>query len=339
MMMESWHAVAMKPTAIITASRSSPDELGRRPFRYKLYGLKVSSELALPELRPDDEGGDAGVVIRAGQVPASEEEGLSFGPGGAVLRIQDVATYLIRDGREVVVDAIPGASLRNVRLYLLGSAMGVLLHQKALLPLHANAVEIDGRAVAFMGRAGAGKSTLASVLHDLGNRVIADDVCVLEFNERSGRPCVHPGLPRIRLWKDALERSGRDPANYELSFSGDESYEKFDVPVSLERSSGDALDIAALYLLSDGGSFKITSLTGVDAVEAVFSNTYRGFAVSGLGQSKLHFEAALKLVRSTPTFRLERRRNPNDMTADVTEILAHVRAASRSYPLATSQLR
>ena len=339
MVIESWHAVAMKPTAIMPASRSSPDKPGRRPFRYRLYGLKVSSEFALPELRPDDEGGHADVVVRAGEVTALEEEGLSFGPDGAILRIQDVATYLIRDGLEVVVDAALGASARNVRLYLLGSAMGVLLHQKALLPLHANAVEIDGSAVAFMGRAGVGKSTLASFFHDRGNRVIADDVCVLEFDERGGRPRVHPGLPRIRLWKDALERSGRDPADYELSFSGDESYQKFDVPISLERSSADALDLAGVYLLSDGDSLKITRLTGVDAVEAVFSNTYRGFAVSELGRSKLHFESALKLVRSTPIFRLERSRNPSDMTADVPEMLAHVRAASRSDPPATSQPR
>ena len=48
----------------------------------------------------------------------------------------------------------PGASSRNVRVFLLGSAFGALLHQRGLLPLHANAVEVDGRAVATLIRFG-----------------------------------------------------------------------------------------------------------------------------------------------------------------------------------------
>lgn len=307
---------------------------GRGPFRYRLYGLSFSSELALPEVPEDQQSGPTDVNIRFAPLETREGEGLSFGPRGAVLRIADVATYRMRDGRELFVDPCPGASSRNVRLYLLGSAMGILLHQKGLLPLHANAVEIDGRAVAFMGKAGAGKSTLASWLHDAGNRVIADDVCVLRFDEK-GCARVQPGLPRIRLWKDALERSGRDPADYELSFSGDEDYQKFDVPFPPGKSGGEALDLAAVYLLSEGDSFKITPLTGVEAVEAIFSNTYRGFVISQLGQNKLHFEAALKLVHSTPIFRLDRSRDPQEMVADVPGILAHLRSVfdlSRTHP-------
>ena len=216
----------------MSASQLFPDTRSTGRYRYKVYGLSVRSELELPELHDDEQPGDADVDIRVGTVPPADEDGLSLGPDGAVLRINGIATYLMRAGREIIVHSSPGASDRNVRLYLLGSAMGILLHQKGLLPLHANAIEIDGRAVAFMGETGAGKSTLAAWLHDAGHRVIADDVCVLGIDGERERVGVHPGMPRIRLWKDALERSGREPDDYQFSYAGDETYEKFDVPLA-----------------------------------------------------------------------------------------------------------
>ena len=88
--------------------------------------------------------------------------------------LDDAFKYL----RKLSADNVPDA---NIRLYLLGSAMGVLLHQRGLLPLHANAVEIDGKAFAFMGASGSGKSTLAAWFHDHGYRIIADDVCAVRF--------------------------------------------------------------------------------------------------------------------------------------------------------------
>ena len=286
--------------------------------RYQVYGLRVRSELSLPELRPDAEVGDTDVHIRMGTVPAATPNA-----NHTILRVDGTASFLVRDGREIIVEASAQSLERNVRLYLLGSAMGILLHQKGLLPLHANAIEIDGRAVAFMGESGAGKSTLAAWLHDEGHRLIADDVCVLRSNEEG--VWVHPGLPRIRLWKDALERTGRRPADFDFSYAGDERYEKFDVPISPERSAEADLELAAIYLLASGETFAINPLIGVDAVDAVFAHTYRGFAVSQLGRSQLHFNSAVKVVRSRPIFSLHRRREPRDMQRDVPKIIEHAK--------------
>ena len=100
----------------------------------------------------------------------------------------------MRDGNQIVIDAAPDATDRNVRLFLLGSALGALLHQRGLLPLHANAIDLGGGAVAFSGHSGAGKSTIAAWFHDRGHRILADDVCVVGFDQ-SGRALVH-AVPR-----------------------------------------------------------------------------------------------------------------------------------------------
>src|SRR4051812_25201168 len=201
-----------------------PDE-----FDYQLFGLTVRSEIQLPELFLTTGKVDPDVTIRrASFTEVTSEPGLQADRSGLVLTIPDVARYRIEGGREIVVDSGPEVPERNVRLYLLGSAFGALLHQRGLLPLHANAIEVEGKAVAFMGASGSGKSTLAAWFHDRAHRIVADDVCVLRFDELGGA-MAQPGLPRLRLWDEALEATGRNAADFSRSYVGDESYNKFDV--------------------------------------------------------------------------------------------------------------
>jgi hypothetical protein len=272
---------------------------------YDVFGLRVRSDLDLPELFPAEGRAEPDVVISSGplDLPPSKP-GLEPAEGGLLLTIAELGRFLVRDGRSIDVEPRDGIDPRNVRLYLLGSAFGVLLHQRGLLPLHANAVEIDGRAIAFMGESGAGKSTLAAWFHDKGHRVLADDVCVVGFDEGGGA-VVYPGIPRLRLWRDALTTTGRSPDDHEPSFSGDASFDKFDVPTS--RTVGRAVvPLKAVVILETGEQSAIERLTGIPAVDMVFSHTYRGQMVPQTGDPVGHWEACLKLIRSTEIIRWER---------------------------------
>ena len=209
---------------------------GARPAVYRdyaVFGLRIRSNVELPELFPASGGAAPDVTIELGSVPVvthGEADGLNQVNGEFVLVIPKVARYGIEAGKRITVDAEPGVPERNVRVFLLGSAFGVLLHQRGLLPLHANAIEIDGAAVAFMGPSGAGKSTLAAWFHDRGFRVIADDVCAVS-HDFEGRPQAAPGLPRLRLWAEALELMGRSSHGLNRSVLNDDDDEKFDVPI------------------------------------------------------------------------------------------------------------
>ena len=211
-----------------------------------------------------------------------------------------------------------------MRLFLLGSAFGALLHQRGLLPLHANAVEVDGKAVAFMGESGAGKSTLAAWFHDAGHRVLADDVCVIRFDEQQ-RPMACPGLPRLRLWQDAIDLSGRDASKYTRSYVGDHPFEKFDVPISPSASATGALELGAVYLLDTGTSLQITRLEGVEAAEAIFAHTYRGGFLNAAAGHQAHWAASVRVIQTVPVFRLSRPFALGRMHADGNQVLAHVR--------------
>ena len=291
---------------------------------YSVFGLRVRSSIELPELFPAAGSAEPDVVIERGEIPEANgaRPGLSTADGALLIVIPDVATFRIASGSHITIAASAGAPDRNVALYLLGSAFGALLHQRGLLPLHANGIEVDGRAVAFMGPSGSGKSTLAAWCQRKGFSIITDDVCVIGFDPDGG-PYAIPGLPRLRLWAEALEHMQCDPAAYERSYRGTEQVDKFDVPVAEESVARTNVPVAALYLLDRADEPSIVQLRGADAAEAVFANTYRGTFLPATGGEQRHWQAAVSLVRSVPVYRASRRWDLAELDAQNWALLDH----------------
>jgi hypothetical protein len=295
--------------------------------QYQIFSLRIASEIELPELPKATAGIVPDVHIRLGSPPAILEEkpGYNVTPHGTLLSIKGTGRYLISEGRTITVEPSSEGSARNLRLFLLGSAMGALLHQRGLLPLHANGIEIEGRAVLFMGHSGAGKSTMAAWFHDRGFRILSDDVCVVTINEQSGATA-HPGIPRLRLWREALEASGRTEDDFELAF--DDS-QKFNVPVAAKESTG-PLPLDQIYLLQKAKSGEklpnIERLQGVEAVDALVANTYRGGYLPLIGGAQQHLLSCLKLVGCIPVFSARRAWGYEQFDQQAGALEAHVRA-------------
>ena len=300
---------------------------------YSVFGLRIRSTMELPELFAAPADGPPDVWIDQEKLQAAPSDpGLVATDHGLLLTVAEVGRFLISDGRTIRVEPEAGVDPRNVRLFLLGSAFGALLHQRGLLPLHANAVEVDGRAFAFMGHSGAGKSTLATWFHDQGHRVLADDVCVIRFGE-SREPLACPGLPRLRLWLDMIELTGRESAGLDRSYVGASAQlDKFDVPVEPLSMIHADVPIAGLYLLGKGEELLITSLSGVDAAEAIFENTYRGAFIAAASTHRNHWQSAIALARSTPGFRVERSMDLRHFDAECRALRRHLKGVAAEMP-------
>jgi len=310
---------------------------------YALYGFTLRSELSLPSAPKFEEtdGGEA-VHVRFGPVPPrgggeqlwAQEEGRAL-----VFEVPGLARFRIANGREIVIDAADGASERNLRVYLLGSAMGALLHQRGLLPLHANAVEVDGRAVAFSGRSGAGKSTLAAWFADKGHRILCDDVCAIVPGAGGGPPLVLPGVPRLRLWEDAIAASGRSAGDYQRSFDG---HDKYDVPAGGAAAAG-PLPLAACYMIArpegeDGAAperreAEPRRLAGVEAVEALVANTYRGRFATVMGGTARHLSLCLAVAARTPVHAAGRRWGREHFEAEAARLREHAAQIVQEKPI------
>ena len=276
------------------------------PHFYRVFGLTVKSDLDLGDLAPCPADARHQLRVRAGTAAMAEELAGYF-----ALNVPGVGDYYIAGGSDILVVPDAAADPRNVRLYVVGSAMGILLQQRGILALHAAAIDLGSATIALMGRSGAGKSTLSAWLYDQGHGVIADDVCAVGISE-SETVVLGPGPARIRLWRDAVNASGRNTDDYQASFIGDAAFDKFDIPLTAEAGRTGDRRLSAIYLMEWGDAPSIVQLGGLEAFDAVFANTYRGRFVPA-ERTEWHWEQCTQLVWQVPIFRYVRPRRQDLM--------------------------
>jgi hypothetical protein len=279
---------------------------------YSCFGFRLRSEIALPELAAADGPEETRpiVEIRLGALPEAlpgaraAEHGLQVAGDAALLTVAGAGRYLVSGGREVIVDPAGAESERRTRLFLLGSVLGILCHQRGMLPLHANAIVADGGAVAFAGSSGAGKSTLAAHFARAGHEVLCDDVCAIGFDD-PGRPFAWPGLPRLKLWGDAAASFGHDREALDAIVDG---VDKYHVPIT-GAGAARPIPFRRLYLLArgaEGEDGSVERLHGRAAMQAVMAQTYRGIYVRPLGLAARHFQLAAALLRHAEVYAASR---------------------------------
>lgn len=286
------------------------------PFSYTVCGIPVESEMELPELthRPQSVfPGTSPLHIRVGGVPerlsAPASSGLRYEvqDNTFLLHLEGIASYLASGGGSINVEPCPEASPADVRLFLLGSALAAILHQREMLPLHGSTVEIEGGAVSFLGTSGAGKSTLAAAFRKRGNRVLSDDVTVIE-SDRRGAPHAMPAYPQLKLWTDAAEKLDEKP---EVLLGLRAEIEKRGLAVGGEFCP-EPRPVRAFYILSpcDQDGISLERLTGGAKLPALVANTYRLHFLEGMGCRKRHFHYCRELASRISCTTVRRPREP-----------------------------
>lgn len=278
---------------------------------YSAYGLKIASEIECPQLTAGP-GSPPDLTIRRGPVP------LDLDPTQAharyyqvvgdrlLLKIENVGRYLVSDGCEILVEASPGADESLVRLFLLGSAFGALLHQRGYWPLHGSAIATPRGAAIFMGASGSGKSSLAGAFQRRGFPALSDDVSALSFDPQ-GAARVWPAYPRLHLWSDSLARLGESPGDLDGRLN---ELEKFELP--LEHFAAEPLPVSVIYSLyvDDGDGLRLSPLKGFEKVQELTANTYRLHYLHGLHLEQQLFQQAQNLARQARMLRVTRPRQP-----------------------------
>ena len=239
---------------------------------YSAYGLTFASALPLPDMLTGEGRADVHIWIDRREPLELREDSpiqcVSVSPSRVQLSWGLVGELLIEDGRQITVMPAQQADDESLRLFLLGAGLGVLLHQRGLLVLHASGVAIRDRAVAFVGAKGWGKSTTASALDRLGYPLVTDELLVIRFDER-GRAMAIPGSSQIKLWGDALIVAGEDPESAEPVVPGANKYY-----VSASSVARRDVPMSRLYLLDGGENLCLKPMSLGEAFFGIVPHVY-----------------------------------------------------------------
>jgi hypothetical protein len=277
---------------------------------YKAFGLCISSEILLPEL-PKLFGNENGIDVEIKIADLNKlwdelvipEQKYLIKKDLIIFKVSDTAIFYIKEGKRIIVSPLLGADVKKIRLYILGTCMGALLLQRNILPLHGSAVAINGKAYAFIGDRGAGKSTLAAAFLEKGYPLLTDDIIAISFT-KDNIPIITPSYPNQKLWQESLNWFGLESDNYSPIF-GRET--KYSVPV-LSKFTNDSLPITSVFELVKTKELvtQINPLESLIRLQTLFYHTFRSFLISRLTLMEWHFASSVKIINHINMFRLNR---------------------------------
>ncbi|WP_273851278.1 aldolase [Guptibacillus spartinae] len=287
-------------------------------FLFKAFGFIIRSDYYFKELSfliNEDNLLLADIDIRIEDLSTVwREEGeigkFNVKKNQTLFQVKDTAVFCVKDGNEILVSPFKESDQDKVKLYILGTCMGILLIQREVLPLHGSAISIAGKAYAIVGDSGAGKSTLASEFMKRGYDLLTDDIIPVIITSE-GKPTVVPSYPQQKLWIESLRQFGMDSSKYRPLFDREE---KFSVPLK-NQFCNTSLPLGGVFELvkSVQDGIEIAKITKLNKLQILSTHTYRNQLISRSEKLEWHFKVISELA--TNTFLYQLRRPPNCFTA------------------------
>lgn len=210
-----------------------------------------------------------------------------------------------------------GAAQNDCELFLWGTVFGTIAWLNGFVPLHASAVDMGDRIVAFTADSGGGKSTLAAALAILGYPHVCDDTLVLSFQ----KDAVHalPDQKPLKLWGDALAMTGTLPSRPVPSMPG-KHY------ASAARKSEAPAPLTDLFFLDAGDEIALEPITGVAKLSLLPTALYRAFLHVARDDREAHQRILLEFCTKVRFWRLRRPIDPSRFGDDVVEIAHRIKS-------------
>lgn len=290
---------------------------------YRAYGLTIASEipLSLPDGLCEPQDIDVNIYD---EIPPSD---LREHPQSHYGKVGGLCEILIYKGKDIFVKLHDRNRLSFIGNVIEGELLAACLRVRGLLAIHASCVALRGKAIAFVGCAGAGKSTLANaVLSKTKEAVlVCDDVLPIHVGSPLNM-CI-PAHPETKIWEDTANSLG---FNYEelspVPWAADKR--KFRV----QSFATHEVPLAKLYFIEVGSPIA-ASIKAASEKEAGVGLMHHSWAQPLLA-SRCHerelFEQCATVARSVPAVRLRRSTSINQLSTVVSVVLNDFAATSRS---------
>ena len=231
-----------------------------------------------------------------------------------LLRFPDLADFEVSaDGTEVVAHPTEGLDETTIEHLYINQMVPLALSRQGRPAFHASVVTVEGGAVAFLGKTGMGKSTLAASFALNEAAFLTDDSLIIE--EQDDGCLALPSHASVRLWEDSVDALVSDDASKAAAISYSNK---------ARLLAGDALTyneaparLLAAYALVDEepGEVSITPLSGSERHMAWVENSFL-LDIEDRDLLAEHFDWTHRIASRVPTFSLDYVRDYG-MLADV----------------------
>lgn len=242
-------------------------------------------------------------------------------PGGFLLRFPDRAdfTITIKTGK-VTCAPVPDASTQMITALYLNQVLPLMMNHAGTLVLHAAGINDRGRALAFAGPSGRGKSTLAASFAKADYPFLTDDGLILEPADAGY--LARPSHASVRLWLDS-EAALFNPKQT----AGDEPVEKS----RLISGPGlphqqEPIPLGAIYFLGDDAcdTIEIQQLAPQLGLSCLIQHAFL-LDVDDRARVRAHFGRLADLSEVVPTFTLNYPRQYSRLHEVIDRVLDHSR--------------
>jgi hypothetical protein len=283
--------------------------------KHVMYGLGVHSEIPLWGDEVSDCPRDITVSWARGTCQFGTTalgHAVAHRPIGEIrLAWPPIVEMSILSGTSIVVRTQGDWELAPLRHLVSGIGLGLALHQRGLLTLHAAAIEIRGRAVAIAGRKGAGKSTLVAALAGRGHGLLSDDVVAVDVAD-DAPPRVRIGPPSVNLWPDAAVATGHDPSTLSQIFS--RSTKLTGLVATTQPSEPVALG-AIIVLTGEALCPRLEPVAPVDAFTQLVRHSHAFRWIDGQPDLTHHLAQCRTVLQQVPVFQLGRGESLKSLSA------------------------
>lgn len=302
------------------------NKINSNRLHYRMFDFCLESDIELPGLAVTGAGSaDLSIMLRAaGLVPQAGLEwfhewrdrdgelAICAARRGSeyLLRFPEMADFTFQSSTKVIgVFPQPGCEPHTLNHLLLDQVIPRVLNQLGRLVLHASCIELaPGKAVAFLGNTGQGKSTLASSFWQAGFALITDDSLLLERINQGY--CCTPGYPSLRLWPDAAD--SLVPAGQAFhSVAQYTDKKQILIGPQTNRATPVARQLVAFFVLKEGSrtdelcEVEVTSARGADTAIEIIESMFT-LDVDCQATIRRNFDLAGQVLGSDlPIFRLE----------------------------------
>ena len=224
-----------------------------------------------------------------------------------LLRFPDLADFEVSgDGETVTAYPTDDTDETTIEHLYINQLVPLALSRQGKPAFHASVVTVPGGAIAFLGKTGMGKSTLAASFAFDDATFLTDDALIIE--ERDSTCLALPSSASIRLWEDSVDALVGDDGELAIAVS---------YSSKARLLAGDALayssqptELIAAYVLDrkEPGTVSIDVLSGSGRHMAWVQNSFL-LDIQDKDLLARHFDWTHRISSNVPTFSLDFQRD------------------------------